>query len=177
VPGTEFSPYSYTTFGSWTGTLGQTADGRISRAEGFLAYGIPTAAAGIPISGSATYSATVQGGTPTGFFIGGAATLQFQFAAGILSGHFDPIIYDWDFPANLGRYDFSNTVFAAGSPNFSGTLSQAGVTGTGSFNGQFTGPQAEELMAGFVAPLNNPFVGPMGGVPDTMFGVWVGKKN
>ena len=175
VPGTHYSPYTYTGFGWWDGQTGTTSSG-VTHEEGIFAYGIPTAATGIPVSGNATYSAMVQGRTIDDYYIGGEATLQFAFATGTLSGHFDPAVYDWDALIPLGRYDFTNTVYSLGSTSFSGSLSQAGV-GTGSFNGQFTGPNAEELMARWTAPFNNPLTGPTGGEPSTMSGVWIGKKN
>ena len=101
----------------------------------------------------------------------GTATLAFDFAAGTLGGHFDPTHYDLLlFGGNgqsLGRYDFVNPVYSAGSPIFSGQLTKAGTTEMGAFDGQFTGPSAQELMARWT--ITN------GGNP-TMFGVWVGSK-
>jgi hypothetical protein len=143
---------------------------------GFVAFGTPTPQGSVPVLGSATYNATVEGATlDTGDYIKGDATLQFNFGAGTLSGHFDPVIYDLlaygDGGLSLGRYDFTNTIYSTGSTSFSGDLVQAGSSGHGSFDGLFTGPGAEELMARWTAPFTN---------PDThqssqMFGVWVGK--
>ena len=42
VPGSDFSAYSYTSYGSWDGKTGTTADGRIVHDEGIFVYGIPT---------------------------------------------------------------------------------------------------------------------------------------
>jgi len=173
TPGSHFSPYTYTSFGQWGGSTGQTADGGIDHISGQFVYGIPTLSAGMPTTGSAAYSASIRGSTNDGFYIGGAATFQFDFAAGTLSGHFDPSIYDWDQPVPIGRYDFGNTIYASGSTTFSGDLVRSGV-GTGSFQGQFTGPKAEELMARWSAPLSNPLAG---GQASTMYGVLIGKKN
>lgn len=176
VPGTSHNPYTYTSFGSWDGQDGTTATGAIIHEEGNFAYGIPTLAGGVPTSGSANYSAEVRGSIGPNFYVGGSATLQFDFAGGALSGHFDPVVYDWDMPVSLGRYDFASTIYASGSTTFSGGLSQAGV-GTGAFAGQFTGPTAEELMARWSVPVLNPLSGPMGGEPGTASGVWVGTKH
>jgi len=171
VPGTSFSPYTYTSFGYWDGKTG-SIDGTETHQEGIFAYGVPTASTGVPTSGSATYTATVVGRTADGYDIGGNATLQFQFAAGTLSGHFDPLYYDWDAVISLGRYDFVNTAYAAGSTTFAGGLSQGGV-GTGSFNGEFTGPNSEELMARWLATYHN--AAQNTDLP--LSGIWVGKKN
>jgi hypothetical protein len=88
-------------------------------------------------------------------------------------GHFDPLIYDLSGGAlPLGRYDFANTIYGTGGTNFSGSLSHSTVSGLGSFEGLFTGPTAQELMARWQAP----YVIPYTQTQSTMFGVWVGKK-
>lgn len=159
------------------------ADGYYTSALSFFAFGSATPASGIPLSGSATYDAAVAGATldfdPSHFpsrTIGGTATLQFDFGAGTLTGHFDPILnVSWPSSSttNLGSYTFVNTVYGAGSTGFSGNLSISGASGLGAFGGQFTGPAAQELMARWTAPYL---------IPGTqqwsqMFGVWVGKKK
>lgn len=170
VPGSSYSSYTYTSFGSWNGKTGAA-----STSVGTFAYGVPTALGDVPTTGSATYNATVEGSTvDPNYFIRGTAALQFDFAAGTLAGHLDPTIssiFGLGEQYSLGRYDFSNTVFGVGSTSFSGKLSQSGLSGTGSFNGLFTGPSAAELMAQFTAPYV--FNGQQG----SMSGVWVGKKN
>ena len=93
--------------------------------------------------------------------------LDFNFGAGTLSGHLDPILDG----GSLGRYDFLNTVYGSGSTIFSGQLSKAGIAQFGTFDGQFTGPNAEELMARWSAP----YIDPVTSQQSTMFGVWVGK--
>jgi hypothetical protein len=64
-----------------------------------------------------------------------------------------------------------NTVYSVGSPTFSGELSRSGTTERGTFNGLFTGPAAQELMARWTAPI----VDPNTKTTSQMFGVWVGK--
>ena len=71
----------------------------------------------------------------------------------------------------LGRYDFLNTVYGSGSTTFSGQLSKLGIAQFGAFDGQFTGPNAQELMARWSAP----YIDPVTSQVSTMFGVWVGK--
>lgn len=162
VPGSSFSPFTYTSFGNWgiPGELGPS---------GIFAYGIATAPGDVPLSGSAGYSANVIGTTDYGYFVGGIANLQFDFAAGTLSGFMHPAISDgWDLSIDPGRYDFTQTIFAAGSTDFSGSFIVPGLPNAQSyFEGSFTGPQAAELMARWQAPSAH----------GSMFGVWVGKKD
>lgn len=159
VPGSSFSPFTYTSLAYWDG----------AGYSGIFAYGIPTAPGNVPLSGSAGYTANVAGTTEYEAVVGGFAKLQFDFAAGTLSGFMQPMISDgWDLSINPGRYDFTQTIFAAGSTDFSGSFIVPGRPNAQSyFEGSFTGPQAAELMARWQAPsaLGN------------MFGVWVGKKD
>jgi hypothetical protein len=155
---------TYTSF-----ALYGTSDGEI----GAVAFGIPTTASAMPVTGSATYNAFVAAQDENHIGIRGSATLQFDFGAGTLAGQFDPVIYDLlAGNTSLGHYDFVNTVYGVGSTSFSGQLSSSSVTGLGSFEGEFTGPEAQELMARFSAP----FFDPYSGKQMNMFGVWVGAK-
>jgi hypothetical protein len=145
---------------------------------GFLAFGPATPSGGIPVTGSASYSALIRGASVERYAtVFGTAAMQFDFAGGTLSGHIDPILHD---PTGLGfndqplgRYEFINTVYSAGSAIFSGQLSNRSVAGTGSFSGQFTGPAAQELMARWSAP----YVFPGFSQTNEMFGVLVGKRQ
>lgn len=145
---------------------------------GRFAYGIPTASGDVPLTGSATYEATAAGragdqAESWAYNVRGTAELRFDFGAGTLAGHFDPLIDNWTNDARaLGRYSFVNTVFGAGSTNFSGELSHGSLTELGSFSGIFTGPQATELMAEWRAPYNNPWTQQ----PGIIGGVWIGKR-
>jgi hypothetical protein len=150
---------AYYTFGSWPGNYG------------WFAFGMPTQPGAVPVIGSATYSALVEGSAADDS-VGGTATLDFDFGAGRLSGHFDPQSISDSGAIALGRYDFANTVFGVGSTSFSGALSNPAFSKSGSFSGSFTGPAAEELISTWTAPLHDP-----AGGPDRIgFGVWAGKK-
>ena len=105
--------------------------------------------------------------------IRGNATLQFNFGAGTLAGHFDPVHELNGVSTNLGTYNFVSTVFGVGSTSFSGALSLTGTSTLGAFDGRFTGPAAQELMARWTAPC----LAPGTQRPGEMFGVWVGKKQ
>jgi hypothetical protein len=158
-------PLSYTTLA----TYGTFEDGSVP--FGWLAFGSATPVGGVPVAGSASYTAEVAGSTIDRFhYVGGTATLQFNFGAGTLSGHFDPVFLDAN--GHLGRYDFVNTVYGSGSTIFSGQLSTAGIAQNGTFDGQFTGPNAQELMARW----NAPYVDLLTGQQSTIFGVWVGRN-
>ena len=164
-PGTQNWDFAltYTSFAEY-----QTGD-----KAGVVAFGLPTPSSAVPVAGSATYNAFVAAESDANYGIRGNATLQFDFGAGTLTGHFDPFIYDLlSGNTPLGHYQFVNTVYGIGHSTFSGQLSSPSVTTVGSFDGQFTGPAAQELMAHFTAP----FIDPLSNTQKDMFGVWVGKK-
>jgi hypothetical protein len=144
--------------------------------HGFVAFGSATPAGSVPTTGSASYSAISQGATfDQQNYVTGNASLQFNFGSGTLAGYFDPeLIYFYGNgnPIPLGRYDFVNTVYGVGSTTFSGQLSNSAVPGTGTFNGLFTGPNAQELMSNWIAPYRDPTTGQT----SQMFGVWVGRR-
>lgn len=157
---------TYTSFG--------ITSGYYSPHFGFFAFGIPTPSSGVPVTGSATYDAYVRGSALNSFAsIRGDATLQFNFGAGTLGGRFDPIHELNGVSTNLGTYNFVNTVFGVGSTTFSGGLSHSSISTLGAFDGQFTGPAAQELMARWTAP----YLQPGSQLPAEMFGIWVGKKQ
>lgn len=140
---------------------------------GVFAFGLPTLPAGVPTTGSATYSALLAGKTMDwSHDVEGTATLQFNFAAGTLAGSLSPILIGGMNPTALGRYDFVNTIYSVGSTTFAGGLKHETANLTGAFNGQFTGPQAQELMARWTAQ----YADPLGGGTKDMFGVLVGKR-
>lgn len=141
---------------------------------GLLAFGSATPESGVPVTGTATYNALIAG-RPLDVVgaIRGNATFQFDFGAGTLSGKMDPVLEVNSILTNLGSYDFVNTVFGVGSATFSGRLSTSGTTTLGAFDGRFTGPAAEELMARWTAPYRNPTSQQW----NEMFGVIVGRRQ
>lgn len=176
VPGSHLSPYTYTSFGSWDGQTGNGANGDVLRSEGIFAYGIPTSAGDVPVTGSASYAAEIRGslGPFTDLGVGGEATLLFDFANGKLSGFMHPTLVDGlaGLVVDFGRFDFTQTVYSSGSTTFSGKFIVPNLPNAdSSFDGQFTGPQAAELMARFQTPYLSQ------GQQGTISGVWIGKKN
>lgn len=170
---------TYTGFGVWGGISGEST--RVDRASGSFAYGIPTAASDIPVTGSAKYSVHVAGqGFVTGWSepiaIGGRAELNFDFGRGTLTGFMAPnLMDDWG-PTALGHYTFVDAVHGVGSQTFSGRLEIDGSNQPSGFFGRFTGPGASELMASWFAAFRYPY-GTTGSDWGTMSGVWVGKKE
>ncbi|MES2905405.1 MAG: hypothetical protein V4696_14570, partial [Pseudomonadota bacterium] len=144
--------------------------------HGVVAFGTPTAAGAVPTTGSATTNAIVSGITSERLgTIGGTATFNFDFGAGTLTGQFNPVLGEYYATTTvpLGTYTFSNTVFGVGSPSFSGSLTHSDPRLGGAFEGVFTGPAAQELMARWTATF---FVAGVTPAPEQMFGVMVGKK-
>lgn len=143
--------------------------------HGYVTFGTVTPAGSVPTVGSATMTALVDGHTENFDKIGGAASLQFNFQNGTLAGWFDPIHYAYIDGAEtpLGRYTFTETIFGSGSNAFSGKLSHADTSLTGSFNGLLTGPAADEMMARWSATYRLPG----NSSPDAMIGIWVGKRS
>jgi hypothetical protein len=178
VPGTSFSPYTYTSLGTWSGQSGTTATGDKVYSEGIFAYGIPTAAGEVPVTGTASYTAGIVATygpntyPPNG--IGGNVDLQFNFGGGTLSGSMHPQIIDGfdGIFVDFGKFDFAQTVYSKGSTTFSGKFVVPNLPAANSFfQGQFTGPGAAELMARF----QTPFL--LNGNEGTISGIWIGKKN
>lgn len=129
--------------------------------SGGVAFGIPTPAGAVPLTGAATYNGSISGRTTQTSFDGlagnywpaiveGSINLSFDFGAGTLAGRINPTIYDVDRRA-IAPLVFSNTVFARGSTVFSGSF-DTGLAGANSFSGRFTGPQAQELIGSFAFP-------------------------
>lgn len=99
-PGT--SKYSYTSFGRWSGAL------PMGHNDGVFAYGTPTGARAVPITGSASYNGEIRGLTngepfsPTSgvgpvLDVVGTVSLSFDFRAGTLSGEMKPQLAPiWD---------------------------------------------------------------------------------
>ena len=167
------SPYHYTSTGSWSG---QDA----GAATGVFVYGMPTATGDVPMTGTASYTGGVSGVSDrSGMPVFGSVLLNFDFAAGSLSGVMKPEIAPvWD-PISLGDYTFRDTIFARGSTSFSGAFNlpgsgnTAGASLPSAFNGNFTGPQAAELMANWTAPMLDPTSGNW----TEMSGVWIAKSH
>lgn len=137
---------------------------------GVMAFGMATPSSAVPVTGTASYTADVLG--YGGGYIGGLAKLQFDFGASTLGGTLD--LWDAEYDPGavaLGHFDFINTLVGSGSQagHYSGDLLDSTTAQHGSFDGLFTGPNAQELMARWTATYPNS--------DNVMFGIWLGKKN
>lgn len=140
--------------------------------DGIFAYGALTPAGSVPTTGSAAYTGELSGLASGQLEVWGSVALNFNFAAGTLSGQMLPEIAPvWD-AVSLGTYTFRDTVYSPGSTSFSGAFQVSGSTGPSAFQGNFTGPNAEELMARWNAPFLNPDTNQWG----TMSGIWTAKR-
>lgn len=162
--------YSYSELGGW----GSAAAGR----WGWVAFGTPTPAGGVPVSGSATYSGIVHGSadvmTPDGLYggfdttpINGTVGLNFDFAKGTLDGSMTVSLNATD----LGTFNFKDTVFSVGSTDYSGVFDTS-VAGSNFFLGKFTGPNAQETIGAWALPFH--FSGD--NQDHQAFGAWIAKK-
>lgn len=147
--------YNFSALAFWT------VPGQEAGISGGVAFGLPTPAGAVPITGTATYNGSISGSATQSSFDGlagsywpaiveGKIDLSFNFEAATLSGSLSPTVYDTERRA-LAPLSFSNTVFAKGSTTFSGSF-DTNLVGTSAFSGQFTGPQARELMGNFAFP-------------------------
>lgn len=171
------SGYKYSEMGSW-GDLNLSLEGRF----GALAFGVPTGSGAVPTIGTATYNGIVSGTTDVleydnlygGTFstgAGGTVSLSFDFGAATLAGKMDLSINGGMNPISVGSYRFVNTIFGAGSTTYSGKF-ETSLSGSNSFQGRFTGPNAEETIGAWAVP----FVNPATGQQHTAIGAWIAKR-
>ena len=158
---------TYTGFASWTYDKPDILT-YVDRKQGWIAFGQATPAGAIPTTGTASYSAQVFGmsdnakaadGTFRSYDVTGTASLAFDFAAGSLSGSMHPFLTDpkTTMVYDLGNYAFIDTVFGVGSPTFRGGFSSATFPFSSHFfNGQFSGPAAQELFGRWQTATTDP---------------------
>jgi hypothetical protein len=168
--------YSYSEFGAW----GSRDAGR----WGFVAFGDPTPAGAVPVTGLGTFSGTVRGSAdvltanllyggydPT--FIEGSVNLNFDFAKGTLGGAMDLLLTDQaELNVELGSFAFKDTVYAMGSTTYSGKFTTAATSGDNFFLGRFTGPHAEETIGAWAVP----FLYSGDNQTHQAMGAWIAKK-
>jgi len=164
--------YSYSEFGVW----GSASASR----WGQVAFGVPTPPGAVPTAGSAVYAGKVFGSADimnADFLYGGYVTtaldgtvsLSFNFAQATLAGSMTLSIVGGT-PSSLGTFNFTDTVFSAGSQTYSGKFNSP-VAGDNFFLGRFTGPNAEETIGAWALPFH--FSGD--GQDHQAFGAWIAK--
>ena len=161
--------YRYSELAAWF-------DGRSRVGE--VAFGLPTASGQVPVSGSATYSGIVSGTSDVvafdnfdGYYfsrVTGSVGLNFDFAKGSLGGSVDLSLSAFS-TKSLGTFNFTDTVFSAGSTTYSGKFDTS-ASGQNYFFGQFTGPHAEETIGAWALPFQD------GGGDHQALGAWIAKK-
>lgn len=161
---------TYASYGAWQQSDRNTSS--LDIRQTFFVYGVPTQASDLPRTGTATYTALVDGFWATSggvYSLTGTGNLSANFsnnqltASMNLTGQAIPNLSSSN--QVLGSVSSTATI----NPNdasFSGTLSGSGYTGT--LNGMFFGPQAAE--AGGAFSIRN-------GAGSTANGVIIGKKN
>lgn len=144
---------------------------------GAMAFGVPTPAGAVPITGAANYDGMIGGISdiygpgfgidpyPTLLAVVGTVTLSFNFASGSLSGAMKPAIGS----DSLGVFTFKNAVYSAGAYSGQFDSSAAGKNG---FYGQLTGPDAQELIGAWALPFHYA----EDGKDHQAMGAWIAKR-
>jgi hypothetical protein len=156
---------------------------------GAIAFGTLTPMGAVPITGSATYSGTIMGTSdviasdsfdgPNRASVEGSVNLDFNFAAGSLTGDMAVTLNDAaGVPLSLGTFNFTDTVYSSGSTNYSGKF-DSNAAGQNFFLGQFTGPHAEETIGAWALPFilntGNSMI-PADHQTHQAFGAWIARK-
>lgn len=177
ISGSRADGYQYSELGWWARAdldFGMTAD------FGTIAFGTPTPASGVPVTGSATYEGIASGATdvvrggPFSLILLGAegtVTLGFNFGTGTLGGEMALSATDGvTAPIDLGTFTFTQTVFSSGSTAYSGKFDTS-APGFNFFNGLFTGPNVEETIGSWALPFR------LEGADHQAIGAWIAKKG
>ena len=171
------SGYSFSALATWArgdNDFGFTED------LGVVAFGVPTPAAAIPLTGTASYQGLVSGLTDAKTFdslsnswlllpAGGTVGLNFDFANATLSGQMALSVNGGMNPISVGNFTFAQTIFSRGSTSYSGKFDTS-LTGFNFFNGSFTGPHGEETIANWAVPFT------FDGENHQAIGAWIAKK-
>jgi hypothetical protein len=143
-------------------------------ATGYQLLGQRTAASQMPRTGSASYTGAiygrgaVNGAASSAFYaLGGTSRLNVDFGSNRASGSLAITGTNADGTRDFGSFGFQSTAMSGGQ--FSATA--GGANATGSVNGAFFGPNAQEFGAGFA--INQGYAN---GDAATFTGVTIGKK-
>ena len=132
------------------------------------------------MTGSATYNGLIGGtsdvkGTddnlsgPYDVAISGSVKLTFNFGIGTLGGSMTAILSPrYSNAVPLGTFTFADTVYSAGSTNYSGRFDTS-AGGANYFLGRFTGPNAQETIGAWALPFSH------SGQSHQGFGAWIAK--
>ncbi|GAA5051820.1 hypothetical protein GCM10023208_12070 [Erythrobacter westpacificensis] len=160
--------------------------------QGYVAFGQLTPADAIPRTGQATYGAllygqsdntTMSNGRGGNYEVTGTGQFVVNFGAGTVGGSLSPWLYDpiagtltqlGDYTLETGQITYDNSEFFPDPAFFGGIAGPNTPSGSGGYyQGQFTGPNAEELIARWFAQT----VDPVSGGQLDIFGAAVGKAG
>lgn len=154
--------YQYSNLAGWGGL-----NGGVQLVGQYVAFGMATPIAAIPVTGAATYTGMIVGTSSekldnsgeaiSNGYITGGINLAFNFGAGTLAGSISPEV-DLSGRRAIGTLAFTDTIYSAGKPGFSGRFN-TNLAGENAFSGLFTGPNANELIGRFAFPYTSPFDG------------------
>lgn len=176
ITGSRNSGYRYSEMAKWARPdldFAQTID------MGFVAFGTPTLAGSVPVTGAASYLGQILGTTDLpaaacdcGFPIGveGTVALNFNFGAGTLGGSMSVALSSGWGAVPVGDYNFVQTVFSAGSTTYSGRF-DTNLAGDNFFLGRFTGPTADETIGAWAVPFT------FQNETHQAIGAWIAKRG
>ncbi|WP_120078175.1 transferrin-binding protein-like solute binding protein [Aurantiacibacter odishensis] len=160
--------------------------------QGYVAFGQLTPADAIPRTGQATYGAllygqsdntTMSNGQGGNYEVTGTGQFVVNFGAGTVGGSLSPWLYDpvvgtltqlGDYTLETGQITYDNPSFFPDPAFFGGIAGPNTPSGSGGYyQGQFAGPNAEELIARWFAQT----VDPVSGGQLDIFGAAVGKAG
>jgi hypothetical protein len=172
---------TYLSYGVWSHS--QSSGGE-KRRTWFL-IGFPTVISDLPRTGSASYtSAVTAGGTMVGvqgngagtfeLSVGGTATFEANFDTGAITTGL--VLSHSDLGSEIPVGTFTGTGrIAAGTTQFLGQLTSGDSPFSGTFNGGFFGPQAQEMGYAFFLSGHRP--DGIGGTDWRINGTVVGRRN
>jgi hypothetical protein len=116
---------------------------------------------------------SVANGDNDYYFLGGAGSLEFDFAAGSVTGALNVDKYDFGREGPLGVFTLMGTITRAGDITFRGTIIAPGAAERGTFEGRFAGPDASEIILRW----RTPAVDPSTSRPLTAYGAFAGRMR
>lgn len=170
--------YHYSNLAAWG--LRTAGPGNGTWTRGYTAFGMATPPGGVPVTGSGNYEGRIEGQSTIDVqwddvtfpaTVGGSVALRFDFGRGTLEGEIKPHIHG-DTLIELGTIAFTDTAYSTGSRTFSGRFATS-ASGSNSFSGLFTGPDAQELIGRWTLP----FAYPADGSVQSASGAWIAKRN
>jgi hypothetical protein len=165
-PGNPVRSLTYVTYGAWQRIDSEEGSLSIDLSETFFVWGIQTDQDDMPSSGTASYSAIVEGVWTTPLtlnHLGGSVDLTANFAANTVEGEFD--IIGQDLQENVHPLDILTGTAEISGNTFAGDIEGMTTGFSGSWGGGFFGPGAQEIGGSFRATDGN----------EQVVGVFVGK--